>query len=120
MKKIIMNSKSKILVGILVVGVVLIGGYFLLNMSKEAEIEFSIDSEEEAIAYAKTDPDVKEFIEIHSPIAEGYPEEYVSVEYKPNEDIWVIWFYGLKQKGTSYSITFNQYGVVSSKGEVFR
>lgn len=74
------------------------------------EIDFLIDSEEEAITYAKIDPDVKEFIEKYS--AEGFD---ASAEYKSTKGIWVVWFYGHKTE-ISYGIAFDQYGVISSKG----
>ena len=75
-------------------------------------VEFPIDSEEEAIRYAKTDPDTRKFIE-------GCSLKGVNLsawaEFKPDKNIWIVWFYG-EEIEISYGIEFNQSGVILSKG----
>lgn len=116
-----MKSKIKILIGVLVIGIIPISGYFVLNAPKEIKsaVEFPIDSKEEAIAYAKTNPDVKEFIKGWSD-QEFYKNAWAA--WDPNKNIWEVGINPISDKNTHWDflflIHFKRDGTVIDKGIV--
>lgn len=119
MRKITMRLKIKRLIEILVIGIILIGGYVILNIFQEIEIDFPIDSEKEAITYAKTDPDVKKFIESCS--AEGWKVDSWAY-FIDSENSWELGFEAQSHfwqssvKDVFFVIRFKPNGTIMSKG----
>lgn len=109
----VIRSKAKILVGILVVGVLVISGYLVFTTLKPVKVEFPIDSKEEAIAYAKTDPDVKKFIESCS--TKGWRVNSWAY-FIENENIWEVGFEAQPVKDVFFVIRFKPDGTIISKG----
>ncbi len=114
-----MDLKIKILIGVLVIGIILIGGYLVFTTPKAVKVEFPIDSEEEAIAYAKTDPDVKRFIESCS--TKGWKVNSWAY-FIENENIWEVGFEAQSHfwqpsvKDVFFVIRFKPDGTIISKG----
>ena len=83
-----MSKRIKILIGILIIIIIAIIGWFTLEkLSKEVEVIFPIDNEEEAIAYVKSYSDIKDFIKTwsnseHKVECGGY--------FVEDENIWEI------------------------------
>lgn len=86
---------------------------------KSVEVEFPIDGEEEAIAYAKTDPDTKEFIKGWS--VEEFNEHTFAV-WDPNRRIWEVGINPITEKDMHveylFLIHFESDGTIIDKGVV--
>ncbi|MDI6806990.1 MAG: hypothetical protein QMD14_04235 [Candidatus Aenigmarchaeota archaeon] len=84
------KSKTKILVIALVIGIIL-ATLVILEITKraqveeEVQVEFPIDSAEEAIAYAKRDPRVRRFIW-------GVGTKVLEVCFDDVNKTWAVWF----------------------------
>ena len=107
-----MNQKIRNLVVALLIGIALLLGTHLLATPKSIKIEFPIDSEEEAIAYAKTDSDVNGFIE--RCIDSGY-EVTIHAHFNKNESLWEVVIAAQSVKDLFFVVIFKPDGTVISK-----
>jgi len=74
-----------------------------------------IDTEEKAIAYAKTDSDVESFIDKES--AYFNVEVIATAYYTESGDIWTVYFAPYYVKDIQYTIRFNSNGTIIDKGQ---
>ena len=120
-----MNKKISFPIAIIIIVVcavlagLIVWQYGFTIKEKEIRAEFPIDSEEEAIDYAKTDPDVKEFIKGWS-IKEF--EENSWAVWDPNRNIWEVGINPITEEGFHaeylFVIHFKRDGTVIDKGVV--
>ena len=75
--------KNKHINSILIFVFILAIGYLIIEKISNVEITFPIDSEKEAIAYAKTDPDVQN-------IMEKWSKPGTKLEANFRENIWTV------------------------------
>ena len=108
-----MDSKIRVLGGVLVIIVILISIWFFLEFSKSVDIVFPIDSEQEAIAYARNDADVVAFIDDWS--SRGFAMDIWAYYYE-DIDEWIVSVNPVDVMDAGYVIKFKPDGMIIDKG----
>lgn len=102
------KTNWKLLLIVFILAVIVGGGILLfVNRQKTPNIQFSINSEKEAIAYAKTDPDVKEFLSTF--------ETDTRVSFDKEKNIWTVLFVANGVTDTCFQVIFELNGTIISK-----